>query len=140
MHSALLRANAVRTQLPPLRGRARCKWLCSATWRRQCESDCSRFVILPHGAGFWLRDISLHIGAAQSKFNHPPLLNGREILSSGRNAKILNLIAHAADGFTPRRRTTTHKFYLAARKFHGAHFALKFWRRFAADTERSINF
>ncbi len=44
-------------------------------------------------------------------------LNGREILSSGRNAKILNLIAHAADGFAPRRRITAHKFYLAARKF-----------------------
>ena len=39
-----------------------------------------------------------HIGAAQSKFNHPPLLNGREILSSGRSAKILNLIARQADG------------------------------------------
>ncbi len=58
----------------------------SATWWRQCESDCSRFVILPHGAGFWLRDIPLRIGAAQSKFNHSPLLNGREILSSGRGA------------------------------------------------------
>jgi len=60
MHGALLRANAVqtpllalhysdftvRTRLPSLRSRARCKWLRSATWRRQCESDCSHFVIL----------------------------------------------------------------------------------------------
>lgn len=84
--------------------------------------------------------LPLSIGAAQSKFNHPPLLNGCEILSCGRSAKILNLIAHAADGFAPRRRIAAHKFYLAARKFHGAHFALKFRRRFAADTERSINF
>ena len=30
-----------------------------------------------HGAGFWLCDIPLRIGAAQFKFNHPPLLNGR---------------------------------------------------------------
>ena len=67
-------------------------------------------------------------------------LNGREILSCGRSAKILNLIARTADGFAPRRRITVHKFYLAARKFHGAHFALKFRRRFAVDTERSINF
>ena len=74
------------------------------------------------------------------KFNHSPLLNGRKILSSGRGAKILNLIAHAADGFAPRRRIAAHKFYFAARKFHGAYFALKFRRRFAADTERSINF
>ena len=139
MHSALLRANAVRTR-PPLLQSARCKWLRSATRRRQCESDCSRFVILLHGAGFWLCDIPLRSGAAQSKLNHSPPLNGREILSSSRSAKILNLIAHAADGFAPRRRTTTHKFYLAARKFHGAHFALKFRRRFAVDTERSINF
>ena len=130
MHGALLRANAERTQLlalhysdctaqvrlSQLRSRARCKWPRSATWRRQCESDCSRFVILLHGASFWLCDILLRIGAAQFKFNHSPLLNGREILSSGRGAKILNLIVHATDGFAPRRRTTVHKFYLAARK------------------------
>ena len=84
--------------------------------------------------------MALRIGAAQFKFNHSPLLNGREILSRGRSAKILNLIAHAADGFVPRRRIAAHKFYLAARKFHGAHFALKFRRRFAVDKERSINF
>lgn len=90
----------------PLHSCARCKWLRSATRRRQCESDRSRFIILLHGADFWLRDIPLRIGAAQSKFNHPPLLNGREILSRGRNAKILNLIAHATDGFAPRRHTT----------------------------------
>ena len=131
---------AAQVRLLPLRSRARCKWLRSATWRRQCESDCSRFVILLHGAGFWLCDIPLRIGAAQFKFNHPPLLNGREILSSGRGAKILNLIAHATDGFAPRRRIAAYKFYLAARKFHGAYFALKFRRRSAADTERSINF
>lgn len=90
MRGALLRTNAVWTRLPPLRSRARCKWLCSATRRMQCESDCSRFAILLHGARFWLRDIPLRIGAA--------------------------------------------------RKFHGAYFALKFRRRFAADTARSINF
>lgn len=89
--------------------------------------------------GFLATRMALRIGAAQSKFNHPSLLNGREILSSGRGAKILNLIAHAEDGFALRR-ITAHKFYLTARKFHGAYFALKFRRRFAADTERSINF
>jgi len=41
----------------------------------------------PRGAGFWLCDILLCVGAVQSKFNHPSLLNGREILSSGRGAK-----------------------------------------------------
>ena len=58
--------------------------------------------------------LPLSIGAAQFKFNHSPLLNGREILSSGRGAKILNLIVHATDGFAPRRRIAAHKFYFVA--------------------------
>lgn len=48
-----------------------------------------------------------------------------KILSSGRSAKILNLIAHAADGFAPRRRIAAHKFYLAARKIS--------WRLFCVE-------
>ena len=60
----------------------------------------------------WLRDMALRIGAAQSKFNHTSLQVTHKILSRGRGAK----------------------------KFHGAYFALKFRRRLAADTERSINF
>ena len=69
--------------------------------------------------GFLATRMALRIGAAQSKFNHPSLLTGREILSSGRGANILNLIAHAEDGFALSR-ITAHKFYLTARKFHGA--------------------
>ena len=115
---------AAQVRLPQLRSRVRCKWLRSATWRRQCESDCSRFVILLHGVGFWLCDIPLRIGAAQFNFNHPPLLNGREILSSDRNAKILNLIARAADGFAPRRHTT------AQILSHGAKIS---WRLFCVE-------
>ena len=79
-------------------------------------------------------------GFSRAKFDAPKLGRAKFDRFRTLGAKILNLIAHAADGFAPRRRTTTHKFYLAARKFHGAYFALKFWRRFAADTGRSINF
>ncbi len=124
MHGALLRANAERTQLPPLHSRVRCKFDCASI---RGEPDANRTTcVLPYGyaARIWLCDIPLRIGAAQFKFNHSPLLNGREILSSGRNAKILNLIARAADGFAPRRHTT------AQILSHGAKIS---WRLFCVE-------
>ena len=141
MRGALLHANAVRIGLSPLHSCARCKFGCAPLRGGGSANLTVRASLYYCAARVFGYAIWRYVSARHNlNLNHPPPLNGREILSSGRNAKILNLIAHAADGFTPRRRTTTHKFYLAARKFHGAHFALKFWRRFAADTERSINF
>lgn len=98
MHGALLRANAVRTRLlalhysdcaaqvrlPPLRSRARYKFGCAPLRGGGSANQTVRASLYCFAARVQLRDIPLRSGAAQSKFNHPPLLNGREILSSGR--------------------------------------------------------